>query len=118
VAPFRTAVEPSWTSVADSPPAVSIVTVRPYLGTLPANDTVPDAGATTGVPDRAPMSIPRCWPAAYGSPPNENGRSTGPSTGHVQACPAGTTISAAKIAASSARRIGETPPVVVLLSAG
>src|SRR5919198_4696440 len=61
-------------------------TVLPPFGSVPANDTTPFAGARTGVPLGAPMSIPRCCPTAYGwSGSNENGRRTGPSTGHVHA---------------------------------
>ena len=51
-------------------------------GTVPAKLTTPAAGASTAAPASAPMSTPRCWPAAYGSPAsNENPRSTGPPTG-------------------------------------
>jgi hypothetical protein len=68
-----------------------MVTVKPLEGTEPANVTVPPAAASTGAPDSAPMSIPRCWPPAYGLPlSNENGRATGPFAGHVHA-PAGDT---------------------------
>src|SRR5438309_8652912 len=48
--------------------------------TGPANDTTPSAGATTGVPNGTPMSIPRC-PAENGVGGGSNPRSTGPSTG-------------------------------------
>src|ERR671937_1896166 len=85
VVPRRTRIEPRWTRVTAYPVGVWIVTVLPPFGTVPANDTTPPAAARTGVPVGAPMSIPRCWPAAYGSLPKENGRRTGPSTGHVQA---------------------------------
>src|SRR5919198_841882 len=85
VVPRITAIEPRWTRVTAYPVGVWIVTVLPPFGTVPANDTSPPAAATTGVPLGAPMSMPRCWPAAYGSLPKENGRRTGPSTGHVQA---------------------------------
>jgi hypothetical protein len=61
------------------------VSVLPPVGTVPEKDTVPLAGATTATPDGAPMSMPRCRPAAYGSGPKLNARSTGPCTGHAQA---------------------------------
>jgi hypothetical protein len=41
-----------------------IVTVFPCVGTDPANETKPPVGAYTVVPLGAPMSIPRCCPAA------------------------------------------------------
>ncbi len=112
VAPLRIAAEPSWTSVTESPSAVSIVTVMPFFGTVPEKDTVPPAGARTGAPALPPMSTPRCWPAAYGSSPKTNGFRTGPSAGQVHACPVGTITRAAKRAATSARRIGEHLPIV------
>src|SRR5439155_24017051 len=58
----------------------------PPPGTGPANVTVPSAGARTDIPSVVPMSIPRCWPPAYGCAGSKtNGRNTGPSTGHVHA---------------------------------
>jgi hypothetical protein len=58
----------------------------PPLGTVPANETMPPAGATTGAPTVAAMSMPRCWPAEYGCARSKwKGRKTWPSTGHVQA---------------------------------
>ena len=63
-----------------------IAIVLPPPGTEPAKVTVPSAGACTSVPSAAPMSIPRCWPPAYGCAGSKaKGRSTGPSTGHVHA---------------------------------
>jgi hypothetical protein len=63
-----------------------MVTLMPEVGTVPANVTVPAAGATTGASAAAPMSIPRCCPAAYGCAGSKtNGWSTGPSAGQVQA---------------------------------
>jgi len=50
--------------VSKRPSAVLIETVSPELPTVPANRTVPAVAATTGVPTRAAMSIPRCCPAA------------------------------------------------------
>jgi hypothetical protein len=62
------------------------VTDFPLVGTVPAKLTVPDAGATTGVPLATPMSMPRCCPDAYGwLGSNVNPSRTGPSAGHVQA---------------------------------
>jgi hypothetical protein len=51
-------------SVTASPPGVSIVIVLPLVGTVPAKLTTPAAGATTWEPSAAPMSMPRCCPAA------------------------------------------------------
>jgi hypothetical protein len=51
------------------------------------------------------MSIPRCWPAAYGSSPRTNFWSTGPLTGQVQAPAVGTITSAAASTTIRARRI-------------
>jgi hypothetical protein len=89
-----TAADASWSSVTAWPSAVWIVTARPPPGTKPTKETVPPTGATTAAPTSAPMSTPRCWPPAYGSDPSENGRSTGPATGHVQAAAAGAGTSA------------------------
>src|SRR5438874_5528327 len=49
--------------------------------TGPANVTVPFAGARTGVPNGAAMSIPR-WPVEYGVAGGSNPRTTGPRIGH------------------------------------
>ncbi|HEU5373425.1 MAG TPA: hypothetical protein VFU51_13640, partial [Gaiellaceae bacterium] len=99
-------------SVTASPSAVVIVSVRPEPGTVPLNVTVPVAGARTTPPAFAPMSIPRCSPAAYGCARSKlNGWRTGPSTGHVQARATGATNSAAKAATSSTRRIDITSVV-------
>jgi hypothetical protein len=58
--PFRTRSAPTCVSEALYPSAVTIVTVRPCVGTWPANDTSPEAGArTVDAPPRA-MSTPRC----------------------------------------------------------
>lgn len=62
--PRSALVEPSCRSVTAYPSAVWIVTARPPLGTKPTNETVPAAGARTSAPTAAPMSTPRCWPAA------------------------------------------------------
>src|SRR5215211_1888017 len=64
VAPFVTAIEPRCTSVTDQPSGVSIVTVLPADGTVPAKVTTPDAGACTVAPASPATSIPRCCPAA------------------------------------------------------
>ncbi|HEY8029550.1 MAG TPA: hypothetical protein VIE38_08590 [Gaiellaceae bacterium] len=50
--------------MTEYPSAVAIVTDFPLVGTVPANVTAPDAGAATGVPAAAPMSMPRCCPPA------------------------------------------------------
>ncbi|HEY6114282.1 MAG TPA: hypothetical protein VIV37_09255 [Gaiellaceae bacterium] len=42
------------------PSPVTIVTVSPYVGTWPANDTSPAAGARMEAPSPTAMSIPRC----------------------------------------------------------
>jgi hypothetical protein len=97
--------------VTASPSGVTIVTARPPFGTVPTKDTMPDVGARTFVPSGAPMSTPRCWPAAYGSDESEKGRRTGPSVGHVQPCAAGATTSVVRaIAAESNRRMTHLPP--------
>ncbi len=64
VAPRATSVVPRCVSVTESPAAVWIVTVRPLVGTEPAKLTVPAAGAATGTPLGAAMSMPRCCPPA------------------------------------------------------
>jgi hypothetical protein len=87
--PRWTPIEPSWTRVADQPSAVRIVTAKPFAATEPANETIPAVGAATVEPDGAPMSMPRCCPPEYGwAASNEKARSTGPSTGQLQACAA------------------------------
>jgi hypothetical protein len=66
-APAATAIEPRCVSVIEYPSAVSIVTHSSLVGTEPAKLTEPLSGAATGSPvAAAPMSMPRCWPAAYG----------------------------------------------------
>jgi hypothetical protein len=104
--PFRGAIEPRWVSVTLNPSAVRIESVRPLPATVPANVTSPAAGARTSAPGAPPTSIPRCWPAAYGSLVVEKGRTTAPSLGQDQALAAGASSSAARIAAGSSRRIG------------
>src|SRR5256886_16495543 len=105
VSPRRTLVEPRCVRVTEYPSAVWIVTTLPLTGTVRANETRPDAGARTGSPAPAPMSIPRCWPAAYGSSPRTNFWSTGPLTGQVHAPAVGTITRAAANATIRARRI-------------
>jgi hypothetical protein len=61
----RTVIEPRCVSVTEYPSPVWIVRLRPLTGTAPANETMPAAGATTSAADGgAPISIPRCCPAA------------------------------------------------------
>jgi hypothetical protein len=60
------------------------------------------------------MSIPRCWPAAYGSSPSKKGRSTGPCTGHVQPKAEVGHASAAKIAAHTRSWIRSTQTLLVV----
>ena|GEM_PF-5375661 len=59
-------------------------TVIPDEPTAPTKRTVPAAAATTGAPAGAATSMPRCWPAAYGSAATRYGVTTRPATGHVQ----------------------------------
>ena len=69
--PRRTRSGPRCVNDALWPLAATIVTVVPCVGTCPAKETSPETGArTTGAPSSA-MSIPRCWPPAYGSSPTE-----------------------------------------------
>ena len=89
--------------MTEKPSSVRIVTVLPPVGTVPAKETVPPAGASTGVPVGEPISIPRCCPAAYGSDPNEKGRRTGPRTGQLQAQLEVGETSAARAAHASSR---------------
>src|SRR2546430_707426 len=48
VSPRRTLVEPRCVRVTEYPSAVWIVTTLPLAGTVPANETRPDAGAAGG----------------------------------------------------------------------
>ncbi len=86
--------------------------VFPPPGTVPANDTTPEAGAATEEPEGAPTSTPRCCPAAYGSSPNRKGRSTSPCTGHVQPNADAGNASMAEIAKHTSNRIGNWHLVV------
>ena len=86
--------------------------VGPLPGTVAAKETLPAAGASTGSPGAAAMSIPRCWPPAYGwAESNTNGRSTSPPEGHVHARAPGTAMSRNDAASRAMRRT-----VVSLLS--
>jgi hypothetical protein len=105
VSPRRALVEPRWVSVTEYPSGVWIVSVLPLTGTVPTNETVPDAGASTVAPDGAPMSIPLCWPAAYGSSPKTNFCRTGPWTGQFHASADGAITRAAANTAIRVRRI-------------
>ena len=111
-----TLTEPRWVRLTARPSAVWIVTLRPFVGTVPAKLTTPGAGASTGVPPSAPIAMPRCCPAAYGcAGSNENVSSTGPRTGHVHACAPGTKI--AKMSATGhSRSIARHIAVTALLS--
>jgi hypothetical protein len=82
--PRLTRSAPRWMSDALCSP-VAIVTVRPCVGTSPANVTSPETGARTAGESPVAMSIPRCWPPAYLSLPTENSWRTGPSAGHAHA---------------------------------
>ena len=76
---------------------------EPLAATVPANVTVPAAGAThRGRRAAPPMSIPRCWPAERSGfvASKANGRRTGPGTGHVQAPAAARASPGAKSTAS------------------
>ena len=100
--PRCTSSGPRWVSETLKPSDVSIVTVRPCVGTLPANVTSPSAGARTDTASPSAMSTPRCWPPAYGSSPTEKPRSTSPSVGQAQAGAAGAVTSAQTTTTSSA----------------
>ncbi|HEU6446070.1 MAG TPA: hypothetical protein VFL61_13530 [Gaiellaceae bacterium] len=56
-------------SVTAQPSGVRIDTVLPFVGSEPANDTRPAAGARTAEPTAPPMSTPRCPDAVYAPPP-------------------------------------------------
>jgi hypothetical protein len=105
-APRFTSNGPRCVREALNPPAVVTVTVRPCVGTVPANVTSPLAGErTTGAPARA-TSTPRCCPPAYVSGPTEYPRKTGPSAGHAQAETPGASASAhPQVAAPTARAL-------------
>jgi hypothetical protein len=110
-APRSTPIEPRCTSVAVYPAGVSIEIVFPPVGTVPAKETTPPAGACTSLSVGAPRSTPRCCPAAYGCErSNENCRSTGPSTGHVHARAVAGSASAQRAHRTSRR--STTPPLL------
>jgi hypothetical protein len=94
------------------PSGVVIVTDLPELGTVPANVTVPPAGAGTGAPSVPATSMPRCCPPEYGCAGSKsNCWRTSPVAGHVQACAKGAATSAARAARKSKTRIGITSVV-------
>jgi hypothetical protein len=66
------------------PSPLRSATVRPDEPTFPAKVIVPPTAATTRLPTGAPMSMPLCWPPAYGFPPFRYGVRTGPLIGQVQ----------------------------------
>jgi hypothetical protein len=102
-----TSSAPTWVNVTAYPAGVEIVIVRPCVGTLPAKVTVPAAGDRIASAASAPTSMPRCWPAAYGSEPKTNGRSSGPSAGQVHAsATAGATSARADAAAAATTFLG------------
>jgi hypothetical protein len=95
--PSLTAIVPRWSKVTAKPSDVLTVSVRPFPGSQPANDTRPPAGVPTAEPASLPISIP-LWPRSwYSGPPNSNPRSTGPSTGQLQAAADDGTISPSTI---------------------
>jgi hypothetical protein len=99
-----TPIDPRCRSVTAYPSWVSIVTVLPPLGTVPAKLIVPPAGAATAAPVLPATSMPRCCPPVYGAPAlNEKPRKTGPSAGHVQAEAEGTRRSAVRTPNRSTR---------------
>jgi hypothetical protein len=57
---FLTRIEPRCCIVAVYPSAVLIESVLPPVGTVPANDTTPDTGASTSEPRSPATSMPRC----------------------------------------------------------
>jgi hypothetical protein len=65
-APRVTPIDPRWSKVTVVANGVWIEIVLPPFGTVPANETTPSAGASTDAPIAAEMSMPRCWPPAYG----------------------------------------------------
>jgi len=84
-APRLTSSVPRCVRDALCPSVVTIVTVVPCVGTWPANEISPVAGARTMRASPSAMSIPRCCPPAYGLSPSANSRRTAPSVGHAQA---------------------------------
>jgi hypothetical protein len=96
-------------SVTAYPAEVAIVMLLPEVGTVPANVTVPVTGARIGAPAAPEMSMPRCWPPAYGwAGSKSKAWRTDPDAGHVQAPALGTTTSTENTARSRRRRIGTT----------
>jgi hypothetical protein len=93
-------------SETDNPSPVAIETVLPEPGTVPANVTVPERGASTGSPGSPATSMPRCSPAAYGCEASKTKCwRTAPRTGQVQAPAVGAQTSAARVVATRKRRI-------------
>jgi hypothetical protein len=93
---------------------VAIVTLRPLVGTDPEKVTAPDAGAATDAPVRAPMSMPRCCPPAYGwLESNVKPTRTGPCTGQLQASAAGADSRNSGTTRRSRRRTGITSVVEI-----
>ncbi len=70
---------------------VRTLTVSPDEPAVPAKRTSPPAAATTGAPTSPAMSMPRCWPEAYGSSPLRYGVITSPLSGQTQSAHAGGT---------------------------
>jgi len=86
-----------------------MVTVSPWVGTVPAKVTSPDAGARTPAASSSATSTPRCCPPAYGLSPSEKARRTGPSAGQLQAAASGApaTVQTSADAATSSFVVGE-----------
>ncbi len=57
--PTETVIDPRCVSVTAQPSSVRIDTVRPFVGSDPANVTRPAAGARTSEPGGPATSIPR-----------------------------------------------------------
>jgi hypothetical protein len=99
-----TAIDPNWVSVTDQPSEVRIVTDFPLPGTVPANVTIPPAGAGIVSPAEPATSMPRCWPSAYGCVGSKaNASRTGPLAGHVHAEAGAANASAARSTSGNRR---------------
>jgi hypothetical protein len=61
-----------------------MLTTSPDQPTRPANVTLPAVAERAGVPTGAAMSMPRCWPDAYGLEPFLYAVMTAPRTGQLQ----------------------------------
>src|SRR5829696_2334579 len=104
--PARTAADERWRYDVSKPSSVRTLTVSPEEPATPAKRTSPAAAATTGAPTLPAMSMPRCWPAAYGSSPLRYGVMTSPRSGHVHAACAAAGGESAEAARKTEMRAG------------